>query len=409
MQVSPQQTVTGVTGSQPAEACNSDRMSLFGLDFQLAYRIAAATVDKTGHRSEAQGMAAKIRAMSRVAADLGHSGLMITLSSALNADQAAGISSAEGRKGLRDLWRWIRMDLAHARVRTYGCVAFNLAVANAANPTLFVLAMHAREDDRIVRATIRAHADVAPTTAPYSRAQFSPFHPDGGLAVEFFAELAAREVADDQYTLAALADRAPADRAIRRAALMNRIAASDRCWSAIDDKHARRASAGQAEDVLTALDAAARETDFVGKSVLLKPALKAEGIAAAEAPEVAVNVAGIVAHAYQESRRTLDEGREGFWISDIDAFNQFCIEFGYGELRVQGGSNEVGTDAFVKSFHEQFPEMRKRDPFETLQYLYKYAVVGGFNGVSAPADWLKSTGKYIADATAAKSAAIPSI
>lgn len=167
-------------------------MSLFGLDFQLAYRIAAATVDKTGHRSEAKGMAAKIRAMSRVAADLGHSGLMITLSSALTVDQAAGVSAEEGRKGLRDLWRWIRMDLAHARVRTYGCAVANVAVASAANPTLFVLAMHAREDDRLVRATIRAHADVAPT-ATYSRAQFSPFHPDGGLAVEFFAELAERE------------------------------------------------------------------------------------------------------------------------------------------------------------------------------------------------------------------------
>ncbi|WLE59250.1 hypothetical protein GIY62_00645 [Burkholderia plantarii] len=191
MQVSPQQSVTNLTDEQSVVTEKSDRISLFGLDFQTAYRVATATARKGVHgRTAAEDMAAKIRTMARIAGEFGHAGLMITLTR-----PACSVTTPdEGRRHVYDVWRYIKMDLAHSRVRTYGCAVTNVVVATAARPTLFVLAMHAPEHDKLVRATVRAHADLGvSTTETYSRAHISPFDPAGGLAVEFFAQLAERE------------------------------------------------------------------------------------------------------------------------------------------------------------------------------------------------------------------------
>lgn len=159
-------------------------------------------------------------------------------------------------------------------------------------------------------------------------------------------------------------------------------------------------SFGQPKDVMESVDGVALHTDFIGKAVLFKPFLQTPRVAAARASEESVDGAGLVANTYPKSRPTLHEGMERFRISDVDLFNQCCIEFGWLELRVQGGSDYVGTDAFVKSFHEQFAKVLRRDPLEILQILRKYAVTGGFDGIPAPEGWLKKVEQYIAARTA---------
>jgi hypothetical protein len=151
-----------------------------------------------------------------------------------------------------------------------------------------------------------------------------------------------------------------------------------------------------AKDVIATIDHNGLHADFVGEVVSQEPVLKPKNVAATVAADAPVNITALVADADHESRAAAAEFFRRVRMTDAETFNQFCVEYGWLELRVDCGDDRVPSVAAVEFFHKRFGDLRTRDPLETLSYLFKYVSAGGFDGVSASADWLIKVREYIA-------------
>ncbi|WP_157650161.1 hypothetical protein [Burkholderia ubonensis] len=159
------------------------------------------------------------------------------------------------------------------------------------------------------------------------------------------------------------------------------------------------ASGRPTEDVVATVDRDGLDANLVDESVFLEPVIQTENVTHAVHAVASVNGAGFIANANHEARPGTSEIAHGF-LSDVEVFNQFCVEFGWCGLRVDSGDNRIPSVAAIEFFHVTFARVLRRDSIEILGYLLKYATTGGFDGVPAPQDWLKKVAKYIAEANA---------
>ncbi|WP_155628960.1 hypothetical protein [Burkholderia stagnalis] len=157
-----------------------------------------------------------------------------------------------------------------------------------------------------------------------------------------------------------------------------------------------------AKNMVAALNRDGLHSDLVGEAVFEKPVIQAENVSHAVHADASVDRAGFVADADHETRPGASEIARGFRMTDVETFNQLCVEFGWSGLRIDCGNDRVPSVAAVEFFHVKFARVLRRDPVEILGYWLKYATAGGFDGVPAPKDWLMKVSEYIAASTAAR-------
>ena len=160
-----------------------------------------------------------------------------------------------------------------------------------------------------------------------------------------------------------------------------------------------------AKNMIAALKRDGLHPDFVGEAVFKKPVIQAENVSHAVHAVTPVDGAGFVADANDEARPGSSEIAHRFRMSDVETFHQFCVVFGWCDLRVDSGRDGVPAVAAVEFFHVTFARVLQRDPIEILGYLLKYATTGGFDGIPASRDWLLKVAKYIAACTSARATA----
>ncbi|WP_146034402.1 hypothetical protein [Burkholderia thailandensis] len=159
------------------------------------------------------------------------------------------------------------------------------------------------------------------------------------------------------------------------------------------------------KDVITAFHDNARHADFVGKAVVKEPVSQADDVACAVSADAPVKVPRFVTDTDHEARGAVAKFSRRVCMTDVETFNQFCVEYGWLELLVESGDDRVPSVADVEFFHKRFGGSNKRDALETLSCLYKYISKAGFDGVPAPADWLMKVHEYIARLKAGSTAA----
>ncbi|WP_412525896.1 hypothetical protein [Burkholderia lata] len=157
-----------------------------------------------------------------------------------------------------------------------------------------------------------------------------------------------------------------------------------------------------AKDMVAALNRDGLHSDFIGEAVFKKPVIQAENVSHAVHADASVDGTGFVADTDHETRPGAPEIAYGFRMTDIETFNQLCVEFGWSGLRIDCSNDRVPSVAAVEFFHVQFVRVLRRDPVEILGYCFKYATTRGFDGVPAPKDWLMKVAQYIAAGAAAR-------
>ncbi|WP_175805373.1 MULTISPECIES: hypothetical protein [Burkholderia cepacia complex] len=157
-----------------------------------------------------------------------------------------------------------------------------------------------------------------------------------------------------------------------------------------------RVLAAAAEDVVTPVDRNLRIADFINEAAVDEPVAHVVSVRGDEHADAAIKFACLVSNAEHESRCTPAEFARCIRMSDAQAFNEFCVIYGWLELRFDGGDDRVPSPCAIKSFHKRFGGDQRRDPIEHLRYQLKYVSTGGFDGVPAPAEWLTKVQEYIA-------------
>ncbi|AIP19776.1 hypothetical protein DO71_5622 [Burkholderia pseudomallei] len=159
------------------------------------------------------------------------------------------------------------------------------------------------------------------------------------------------------------------------------------------------------KDVIAVFHGNVRHADFVGKAVVEEPVSNVASIVNGVCANAAVNRACLISDANHETRCTSAEFARCVRMSDAETFNQFCIEYGWLELRVDSGSDRVPSPCAIKLFHRRFGGTNRRDPIEELSYFLKWISKGGFDGVPASAEWLSKVREYIAHLKASRATA----
>ncbi|VWC78027.1 hypothetical protein BLA18628_01018 [Burkholderia aenigmatica] len=156
------------------------------------------------------------------------------------------------------------------------------------------------------------------------------------------------------------------------------------------------ASRVTSENMVATVDNDTRSADFVGEPAVKKPVRQLPHVGNDVRADATIQFACVVANTNNETRCASAEFSQCVRMCDAETFNQFCIEYGWLELLVDSGNDRVPSPCAVKLFHRRFGGANRRDPIEELRYLLKYIVIGGFDGVPAPAGWLLKVEEYIA-------------
>lgn len=159
-----------------------------------------------------------------------------------------------------------------------------------------------------------------------------------------------------------------------------------------------------AENMVAAFNGDLRRTDLVGESGVEKPVGYLPNVRNDVHANAAIQFACVVANTNDEARCTSAEFARCVRMSDAETFNQFCIEYGWLELRVDSGNDRVPSPCAIKNFHRRFGGKSLRDPIEELSYFLKWISKGGFDGVPASAGWLSKVAEYIAHLKAGRAA-----
>nr|DAF77004.1 MAG TPA: hypothetical protein [Caudoviricetes sp.] len=160
-----------------------------------------------------------------------------------------------------------------------------------------------------------------------------------------------------------------------------------------------------AENMVAVFNGDLRGTDLVGESSVEKPVRHLPRIGNDVSADAAIQVACVVANTNHEARCTSAEFAQCVYMSEAETFNQFCIEFGWLELRVNSGNERVPSPCAIKLFHRRFDSTSHRDPIDELSYFLKWISIGGFDGAPAPAEWLSKVREYIARQKASRTVA----
>ncbi|WP_175783720.1 hypothetical protein [Burkholderia ambifaria] len=151
-----------------------------------------------------------------------------------------------------------------------------------------------------------------------------------------------------------------------------------------------------AENMVAAFNGTRRHADFVSEAAVSEPVSHVSNIVNGVCANATINHAGLISDADHKARCAPAEFSQCVRMSDAETFNQFCIEYGWLELRVESGNDRVPSACAIKLFHKRFGGTNRRDPIEELSYLLKYISSGGFDGVPAPVEWLSKAKEYIA-------------
>lgn len=159
------------------------------------------------------------------------------------------------------------------------------------------------------------------------------------------------------------------------------------------------------KNVVAAFDNDTCRADFVGEPAFKKPVRQLTNVRNDVHANAAMQFACIIANTNDEARCTSAEFARCVRMSDAETFNQFCIEYGWLELRVDSGNDRVPSPCAIKLFHRRFGGTNRRDPIEELSYLLKWISKGGFDGVPASAEWLSKVREHISHLKASRAAA----
>lgn len=160
-----------------------------------------------------------------------------------------------------------------------------------------------------------------------------------------------------------------------------------------------------AENVVATFNDNSIHADFVGETVVEKPIRYLPRVRGNVRANEAIQIACVGANANDEARCTSAEFAQCVYMSEAETFNQFCIEFGWLELRVESGNERVPSPCAIKLFHRRFNSTSRRDPIDELSYFLKWISIGGFDGAPAPAEWLSKVREYIARQKASRTVA----